>query len=366
MEEKNKKRRIFQGAVAAAVVRAVLTGIFILSVFLNIIFLVLLIVMGVAVSDRIGAGVSGGYRKVYTRRSAGIEGEKGSEIAVIHVEGIITDYDTQDGLFGYRENLLSAVSNRLSVIETDDQVGGVLLVIDSPGGGVTASDVLYNRIVRFKEETGLPVVTLMKQVAASGGYYVASASDYILAYPTAITGSIGVIIYSFNFSGLMDRYGVEYVAVKTGEEKDALSPFKPVREEEVAWMQSIADTMLERFIAAVSDGRKGLTVEEVRDLADGRVYIAGEALEKGLIDGIGYYEDAVGILARRIGVLSPEIVEFRRERQFRDLIGKVRTPVPRLWTRPPQTYPNLLYLWNAPSMVMENTPSMVIDGDGLR
>jgi protease IV len=173
--------------------------------------------------------------------------------------------------------------------------------------------------MEFKAETGLPVVTLMKGTGASGAYYVASASDSIVAYPTAITGSIGVILYSFNVKGLMDKYGVRYVTVKSGGFKDLVSPFKAVNDEEIAWMQRIVDRMQEQFVAAVAEGRKNLSYGQVKKLSDGKIYIADEALKVGLIDKVGYFQDAVNELAERAGVVSPNVVEYQREKGLRDM-----------------------------------------------
>lgn len=327
---KKDERKFLQKPIIDTIVRAVLTGIFVISLFLNIILIVVIVLMGVAAGDRgRGYGVMG-YRKVYTDSGYLFsKAQMSDEIAVIHIDGIITEQDTRDVPFGYIESPLSGVKNRLDLVREDSNIRGVLLVVDSPGGGVTASDVLYRTIWRFKEETHLPVVALMKQVAASGGYYVAAASDYIIAYPTAITGSIGVIVYNFNIKELMDRFGVEYVAIKSGEHKDVISPFKPVDREEISWMQGIVDAMLEQFIEAVDRGRENLTREDVKKLANGQVLIAREALEKGLIDELGYFEDAVRVVSERAGVSSPVIVEFQRERSLRDLIGRVAVTLPR-------------------------------------
>jgi protease-4 len=211
----------------------------------------------------------------------------------------------------------------LSLIRDDKNIRGILLVIDSPGGEVTASDVLYHRLSSFRRETGLPIVALMKQVAASGGYYVASASEYIVAYPTSIVGSIGVIMGNFNFKDLMDKHGVKYVMIQSGEHKGLLSPFDSVDEEDISIIQSIVDQMLDRFIDAVDEGRKNLNREDVENLADGRIYVAGDALDKGLIDEIGYFGDAVRVLAKMAGIETPNVVEYQKARALRDIIGSV-------------------------------------------
>ena len=329
-ESKRKERRFFSSPTVSAIVKIVAVGIFTLSLAISTL-LIIFIIIGVAAVAGNGADRSyAGYQKYYIdERELSLKSEFAAEIAVIHISGVITEYDQRGTLLQYIENPVDGVRNRLDVIRTDENVYGVLLVIDSPGGGVTASDVLFNHVMRFREETGIPVVTFMKQVAASGAYYVAAASDAIIAYPTTITGSIGVIMYSFNFSGLMEKYGVEYVPVKTSDGKDSLSPFKPVDQREVEWMQAIVNQMLDRFIDAIDKGRENLSREDVAQLADGRVYIATEAKELGLIDHVGYFDDAVDLLAGLAGVENPRLVEFEREMHFRDIIGRVRLHVPR-------------------------------------
>ena len=318
-KENERPKRSFD-----TIIKAVATGIFILSIFLNIVFVVLIIILGSALGAvKYKDKEESGYRKVYTENGHLTSKGMMNEFAVVRINGIITEYDRNNRVFEYSENPVSAVTNRLNIIKKDNNIKGVLLVIESPGGAVTASDILWHAVLKFKEETGLPIITIMKQVAASGAYYIAAATDYIIAYPTTITGSIGVIMYNFNIKGLMDKYGVEYVAIKTGEYKDLMSPFKETDEEELSWMQDVVDQMLERFIDAVISGRKNLTRSKILELADGRVYIAKDALENGLIDEIGYFEDAVDILSERSGVTNPNLVEYQRERNIRDIFGWV-------------------------------------------
>ncbi|MBN2323295.1 MAG: signal peptide peptidase SppA [Spirochaetes bacterium] len=315
----NKKRR----RSLDAIVRAVATGVFVASLLVNVVVLVLILGAGAAFRMvKAGDGEYDGYGKVYLDEGAFRfrEGRE-QEIAVVRVEGFLSEFDRREGLWDYIENPVDSVGNQLRLIADDRRIRGVLLVVDSPGGTVTASDVLYHKISTFREETGIPVVTLMKQVAASGGYYVASSSQHIVAYPTSIVGSIGVIIGSFNFKDLMDRYGVKYVMVKSGAHKGLLSPFSGVDDEDIAILQKIVDNMLDRFVDAVAAGRPNLTREEVTELADGTIYIAGEALEVGLVDEIGYFDDAVAALCSIASVDAPNLVEYRRSRGLKDVFG---------------------------------------------
>lgn len=315
-----KRRWHFLDTIA----KVVLAGIFGLSLFLNIVLIVVVVVMGLVTSQREKEFEQKGYQKIHadTRKFPFSNPDSTDEIAIIRVNGVITQYDTRDGMFWYTENPVSAVQNRLNIIRDDRNIRGVLLAIESPGGGVTASDILYSTIKEFRTQTGIPVVSFIRQMAASGGYYIASASDSIVAYPTALTGSIGVIMYTFNFKGLMDKYGVEYIAIKTGEHKDALSPFKEVDSEEIAWNQKIVDQLLDRFIDSVTEGRKGMTRDQVKGLADGRLYLADEAMKAGLIDSIGGIEDAVRILSDMAGITRPAIVEFVLRPGFFEMLGQ--------------------------------------------
>ena len=349
-ESKKKERRFFTSPTVNAIVKIVAVGIFTVSLVISTVLMILIIVGVSAVAGKGTDHSYTGYQKFYLdEKRMSLKHELAPEIAVIHITGVISEYDQRSTFLDYIENPVDGVRNRLDIIRTDENVKGVLLVVDSPGGGVTASDVLFNHVMNFRDETGIPVVTFMKQVAASGAYYVAAASDAIIAYPTTITGSIGVIMYSFNFSGLMEKYGVEYVPIKTSDRKDSLSPFKPVEQTEVEWMQTIVDHMLNRFIDAIDAGRENLDREEVVQLADGRIYIAAEAEQLGLIDKVGYFEDAVDLLGEMAGIEEPMLVEFEREMHFRDIIGRVSLQLPRSMLEEKimrQGNLELYYLWD--------------------
>jgi protease-4 len=318
MKEEVKRRSI------DVIVRAVATGIFILSIFLNVIFLILIIFLSSLLgSEKYRDVAKIGYRKVYQEDGFPSSKAPRDEIALIHLTGMITEA-SPGSVFDYAEDPVSAVKNRLKAVKRDEKIRGVLLVIDTPGGSTSASDLLYREVMQFKKDTGLPVVTMMRQIAASGGYYVAVATDYIVAEPTTLTGSIGVIMFHFNVKNLMEKFGVEYIAIKTGKHKDILSPFKEIETEELAWMQDIVEQMLDQFIDAVATGRKNLSRERILEFTDGRIYIAKDALELGLIDEIGYLDTAVSVLAQRAGVSEPNVVEFERERSIRQLLSLMR------------------------------------------
>lgn len=215
------------------------------------------------------------------------------KILVIDVEGMILSLG-QGGLLERERDVLSRVYYRLERASRDPLVKAVILRLDTPGGDVTSSDILYHEIRKFKEKQRLPVVALMMGVAASGGYYVASACDSIIAHPSTITGSIGVISVFPNIEGLFDKVGVKTVVIKSGGMKDAGSPFRAMSEEEKRVFQGIIDEFYENFLEVVESRRKGaISGEELRAIADGRVYTAAQALELKLIDKIGYFDEAL-------------------------------------------------------------------------
>jgi len=202
----------------------------------------------------------------------------------------------------------------------DSSVQGIILDVDSGGGGITASDILYHELLAFKEEQdGRVIVTLMGDVAASGAYYLALASDTILAHPTTITGSIGVIMQSYNVRELAQKLGVTDVTIKSGANKDMLNPMREVSPEQLALFQKLIDGMYERFIGLVAENR-GLPIEQVRVLADGRVFMAQEALDAKLIDAIGYWEDAEAAAAELLDEEAVKVVRYEEEQSIFDLL----------------------------------------------
>lgn len=215
------------------------------------------------------------------------------KILILDVSGIIGT-SLRPGLLEREGDILSQVYYRLEKASEDRLVRGVILRLDTPGGEVTASDILYDEIVKFKKKTGLPVVALMMGLATSGGYYVASACDAIIAHPSTITGSIGVISVFPNLEALLSKIGVGVNVIKSGEMKDSGSAFRDLTEEEEKIFQGIIDNFYQRFLDIVYARRKGMiTLEELKKLADGRVYTASQAHELKLIDKVGYFEEAL-------------------------------------------------------------------------
>jgi protease-4 len=213
------------------------------------------------------------------------------KIAVIDVEGLILNAKGSS-LFGSSDNPVSLFRERLDAAANDKHVKAVVLRINSPGGAVTASDVMYQDLVNFRKETKKPVIACMMDVAASGAYYLAMGSDLVYAHPTTVTGSIGVIMSLYNATGLFHLVGVTSDPIKSGPNKDIGNPGRPMTPEERALLQGMVDSFYNQFVQVVARGRH-LPEARVRALADGRVYTGLDAQRLGLVDKVGYLEDAL-------------------------------------------------------------------------
>ena len=259
--------------------------------------------------------------------------EAGKEgVAIVRVEGPILDsYQTVEELKAFAD---------------DPLVKAIVIRIDSPGGGVAPSQEIYNAVKRVRREHNKTVVASMGTVAASGGYYIAVATDRILANPGTLTGSIGVIMQMANFQELLAKIGVKSVVVKTGQFKDLGSPFRPMVEEERQLLESVMNDTLSQFIEAVADGRS-MDAAEVEQLADGRVFTGRQARSVLLIDEIGDLQDAIKLAGELGGIEgTPRVLETTKPFSFQELLestflGGIRSLAPSRFSSP------LLYLWVA-------------------
>src|SRR5437773_486548 len=223
-----------------------------------------------------------------------LEGEGRAKVLLVDVSNVITDLPTRHA-FGLieEESTVARVHAELKKAADDERVKAIVVRVNSPGGGVTASDDVYGEIVRFKKERKVPVVAALGDVAASGGYYVACAADQIVAHPTTVTGSIGVILAGLNLEGLLAKVGVRNQTFKAGEHKDLLSPLRAATPEERRIVQSILDGLHARFVSVVRESRPRLDVSWLADLTDGRIFDAQQAIQAGLIDQIGDLHAAI-------------------------------------------------------------------------
>ncbi len=199
-------------------------------------------------------------------------------------------------------------------------VKAIVLRIDSPGGGVVPSQEIHDAVIRVRSENNKKVVASMGTVAASGGYYIAVASDRIMANPGTLTGSIGVIMELANLQGLLKKVGVESVVIKSGAHKDLASPFRKMSTEDRKILQAVLDDVHEQFIEAVAEGR-ALDLADVRSLADGRIFTGRQARTARLVDELGNLDDAIQTAAELAGIEGkPTVVEPRRPFSIRELI----------------------------------------------
>ncbi len=239
------------------------------------------------------------------------------KVVIVDLDGIILN-NRHRGLLDWEENPVSLFIEKIDKAEADDSVKALVVRINSPGGSVTASDILYHRLVRFRQARKVPVIAMIEDLGASGGYYLACGADSILAHPTSVTGSIGVIVQAFSLQGTMKLIGVEAKAVTSGQHKDMLSPFKPLDPKDMAIVQAMVDDFYGRFVKVVVANRcsdqagKKLTQDQVKKLCDGRVYTGQQALDAGLIDALGYMNDAILLAKKRSGASRVKVVLYDR------------------------------------------------------
>jgi protease-4 len=195
----------------------------------------------------------------------------------------------------------------------------VVLEIDSPGGGVTASDEMHQSVLDFEENTGEPVVVSMQDVTASGGYYIATAADRIVANKTTLTGSLGVIFEIPNFAEAADKYGIKQVVIKSGKYKDIGSAFREMTPEERDILQSFVDDLYAQFVDVISEGRD-IPKDRVREIADGRVYSGLQAKKLGLIDSFGGLDEASAIAGNLAGTSDTTVVRYVQQPSFTDTL----------------------------------------------
>ncbi|RKY12226.1 MAG: signal peptide peptidase SppA [Planctomycetota bacterium] len=267
------------------------------------------------------------------------KGSLGNKIAIVRLEGIINSRLSED----MREQIKTAAD--------DDRVKAVIIRTISPGGTVSASDRIHHEITKFRAETDKPVVAFMQGIAASGGYYTSVACDKIIAEPTTITGSIGVMSSHIVVKRLLEeKLGISSVVVKSGPKKDWPSIFEETTDEQKQYlMDKLISPTYERFVGLVNDGRGALTESQVRELADGSIYGAVEALDKRLIDQIGYIDDAIALAESLAGIENAHVIEYERPFSFTTLLS---TRSESIWNMDTDAIrelavPQLLYLWNA-------------------
>ncbi len=251
-----------------------------------------------------------------------IEGEGRPKLLLLDITGFISEKEP-DGVHLTREkpSTVSRVKEALRKAEKDEDIAGVILRINSPGGTVAASDIIYHEIKGFESRKRVPVYACITGMGTSGAYYIATASDLIVAHPTAVTGSIGVILLNFNLEGLLGKVGVTERSIKSGEKKDIMSPFRASTPEERRIMQDIIDSFASRFLDVIMARRNNqLERKELVKLADGRIYTAGQALAAKLIDRTEYLDDTISNMKKALGIKEARVVAYYRPGSYRGSI----------------------------------------------
>lgn len=249
------------------------------------------------------------------------------KVAIIDIRGVLAEQQT--GIVGPRHNAVDELTARLNRAETDRQVAAVILRINSPGGTVASSDMMYREIREFTERSGKPVVASFGEITASGGYYLALAADHLIAEPTTITGSIGVIIPTFNFSQGLNRIGIHSRSVTSVANKDIANPFEPVEERHYAILQTMVDEFHGQFQGMValrrgsertSSGEAGgglqkraIDPDRLGEIADGRIMTGLLALQVGLVDETGGIREAFEAAKSLAGLEAARLVKYYRE-----------------------------------------------------
>ena len=248
---------------------------------------------------------------------SGKGGEDDPRVLRVKIGGVISD--VQEDMLGREKSSAVSALNKIRAATHDDKFRGLYLVLDTPGGEVTLSDVIADAIQRFKKSgKNRFVLVEMGSICCSGGYYIAAGADYIIAHPTTITGSIGVIMATINAAELAKKVGIESVVIATGANKAMLDPLKPVDQEHVKIFKKAVDVDYERFLSIVSKGRK-IPVDKLRPIADGRILSADEAKALKLIDAIGYSEDVEVQLAKMAKAKNIRIYRYKDEPTLLDL-----------------------------------------------
>jgi protease-4 len=273
------------------------------------------------------------------------------KIAMIEVEGMLMNART-GGFLQAQENKLSLFAQQLDAARNDRDVKAVVLRVNSPGGTVSCSDAMYEMLQKFRKETGKPVIASAQEVMASGAYYVSCASEEIVAQPTSVVGSIGVMLELFEVDQGLAKIGIYPRTIKSGALKEMGSPFKPITAEEKAVMQGMIDEYYARFVAVVQSKCHIADQMKLTQSTDGRVFSGEQALAMGLIDRVGMLEDAIELAKKRANAPTAKVIMYKRPYGYSGSIyadastpppqaNVLQLPLPESLTRPVGFY----YVW---------------------
>ena len=238
------------------------------------------------------------------------------KIAIIDVDGLLANR-RRGRWMRSGENPVSLFIEKLDKAASDRSVKAVVLRLNSPGGTVAASDIMYHNLMEFRRQTGKPVIACVLGIGCSGAYYVACGCDGIIAQPSGVVGNIGVIFQTFSVAGTLDKIGVKTVTIKSGQLKDMASPLHDLSEEEHEVLQGIIEHLSGQFFEVVRKGRKEIDEKKMTELADGRVFPAQQALQEGLIDKVGYMDDGIKWAKEIAGVKKTQVVIYHRPSSYK-------------------------------------------------
>lgn len=248
------------------------------------------------------------------------KGDTQNKIALLSLDGAIQDTGAAGiGLSGAGYNH-QFMLEQLKKIKEDDTVKGIVFEVNSPGGGVIESDEIYTLLKEIQAEREIPYYVVMGNMAASGGYYISAPADQIFVSRETITGSLGVIMQSLNYSKLAEKVGISFNTIKSGEFKDMMSPNREMTDAERAMLQDMLNDSYERFVEIIADGRN-MSTEQVKKIADGRIMNGRQAIEAKLADQFGKTEDAIEMMKEELAIDNPHIFKYEQPSWTMSLFG---------------------------------------------
>ncbi|WP_077319283.1 signal peptide peptidase SppA [Virgibacillus proomii] len=243
----------------------------------------------------------------------------GDKIAVLYLDGVIQDTapSTLVNTTSYNHKQFLEMLNEAG---EDESVDGIILRINTPGGGVVESDEIHDKIEEIQKEKEKPIYVSMGNTAASGGYYISAPADKVIAHPATLTGSIGVIMEGYDLSELTDKWGIDFNTIKSGKHKDIMSFSRKMTNEEREILQTMVNDMYNDFVKVIVDGR-GMSESKVKELGDGRVYTGSQAKKNGLVDELGSLDDTIAYMTKDYQLDDVQVVKYNEPMGFREYLG---------------------------------------------
>ncbi|MFS0615500.1 signal peptide peptidase SppA [Lederbergia ruris] len=279
-------------------------------------------------------------------------GSPTQKIAVLEVDGVIQDVG-EASIFQTAGYVHKEFMKQLNQVKDDNTVKGIILRVNSPGGGTNESAEIHHKLVQIREETDKPIYVSMGSMAASGGYYISAPANKIFASPETMTGSLGVIMQGVNIAELADKLGIDFTTIKSGPYKDIMSQYREMTKEEKDILDSMLKNSYDEFVRIISEGRD-MPETKVREIADGRVYDGRQAKEVGLIDEFGYQEDVIEQMKNDYKLKGAQVIRYNASAGFGSLFGVVAQQfggkeaemrgITKLLTQP--NAPRLMYLYS--------------------